>query len=250
MPSKEEISCAKWFTSICTTGFTWHPRHDNSFNTKCPCQCGKKNRGATTCLTTKGSSSHLVFLHSAHHVTCFGTAASTDLLIASPSHSAAALQFVLGCWHTRDDLSRSLWSLHTPVDRWWLPGTGRRCLTTAWTSNWVWFVRLFISACQLLIKLGDGLCVWFYHRKFRLIDSIPVYDAIICHQDWFKDDNGKFLISIHLYMNFNEFHTPTGLSQARLPGSFWLVAADLSPLCICGLWQKLRGETETTSRRQ
>ena len=30
MPSKEEISCAKWFTSICTTGFTWHPRHDNS----------------------------------------------------------------------------------------------------------------------------------------------------------------------------------------------------------------------------
>ena len=53
-----------------------------------------------------------------------------------------------------------------------------------------------------------------------------------------------------LYMNFNEFHTPTGLSQARLPGSFSLVAADLSPLCICGLWQKLRGETETTSRRQ
>lgn len=126
MPSKEELSCAKWFTSICTTGFTWHPRHDNSSIQSVHVNV-EKNRGATKCLTTKGSSSHLVFLHSTHHVTCFGIAASTDLLIASPSHSAAALQFVLGCWHTRDDLSRSLWSLHTPVDRWWLPGTGRRC---------------------------------------------------------------------------------------------------------------------------
>ena len=172
----------------------------------------EKNRGATTCLTrltTTGSSSHLVFLHSTHHVTsCHmfwhrGIYWSVDRkpLTFSCCASVRAGLLTHSWWFVQKSVifAHSGGSLVAPWHR-------AKVLTTAWTSNWVWFVRLlFISASQLLIKLGDGLCGWFYHRKFRLIDSIPVYDAIICHQDWFKDDNGKFLISIHLYRFIHEF---------------------------------------------
>lgn len=171
MTSKEEISCAKWFTSICTTGFTWHPRHDNSSIQSVHVNVEKNTEERPNVWQLKD---HLLILYSyiqrimSHHVTCFGIAASTDLLIASPSHSAAALQFVLGCWHTRDDLSRSLWSLHTPVDRWWLPGTGRRCwqrhgpLIEYGLSGYLF---LHVNFWQNLVMV---YVFCFYHRNFRL----------------------------------------------------------------------------------
>lgn len=223
------------------------------FNTKCPCQCGKKHRGATKCLTTKGSSSHLVFLHSTHHVTsCHmfwhrGIYWFVDRkpLTFSCCASVRAGLLTHSWWFVQKSVifAHSGGSLVAPWHR-------AKVLTTAWTSNWVWFVRLFISACQLLTKLGDGLCVLVLPQEFQtLIYSIPVCDAIRIGLKMTMENSLFPSIYTDLYMKFNEFHTPTGLSQARLPGCFWLVAADLSPLCICGLWQKLRGET-TSLRRQ